>query len=630
MAGTFTVSNLSGGTNSGSLYAAIASVNASPGSNAIIFSTNGMIVLSNNLSPISNQVNINGTTAPGWISNPVVTINFNEYSGLVFENHSAGSMVQGLSLVNASNSAITFNDSSNTVFGNFIGMLPDGTTALGNQGDGIFVSSNSFGNIIGSSNTNPTVFMLANIISANNSNGINLCGSSNNQITMNYIGTDITGLVSYGNSNDGILITSNAFGNMIGGPAYGSNNPTGSEGSVTRVFQRPPQGNLISANGSHGVEITRNASSNTLMGNYIGTDTTGNTALGNTGNGILIDNAPSNSILGCFVTNNPFVFYNVVSGNLQNGIKVIDANYTTIQGDFLGVGSSNSKVIPNMGDGLLIAGTSSYTEVGGVIPLGNVISGNYLNGTEIKDTASYCTNYNTFGGGFAFGDSAPNAGDGFLYTSIGSNNIITTCIIGANLGNGIHVSGYATGLAIEQTGIGVKSTLDAALPNIKNGILIDDNAHNIYIGGLHPSIEPRNTISANLGYGIAIEGNANGNIIYHSWIGTDGVGRNADISNRSGGIFLGAGTYNNTIGGDPGINPYFETTINYNAGSGISINSSTDNLIESCSILSNSAYGIIAYGDCSGTLIESNNVSNNDLGNYYLMHSKGITILSAP
>ncbi|MEI6416300.1 MAG: hypothetical protein WCO92_01115, partial [Verrucomicrobiota bacterium] len=451
-AGTFTVSSLSGSTNAGSLYSAIAAVNGSAGTNTINFSTSGTIILSNNLPLISNQANINGMTAPGWSSTPVVTINFNTYSGFVFTSGSAGSLVQGLALVNASNAAVTLNGSSNTIFENFIGVLADGTNVFGNQGDGIFVSSSSAGNTIGSTNTNPSVFALANIISGNANNGINLVASSGNQITMNYIGTDITGLVNAGNSNDGILLTSNASGNLIGGPAYGSNNPTGSKKSVPPVFQRPPQGNLISGNGSQGIEITLGSSSNTLMGNYIGTDAAANTALGNAANGVLINAADSNSLIGCFVTNDPFVFYNVISGNGANGVEVTNANYTTIQGDFLGIGSHNDKIIPNMNDGLLVAGTSAFTQVGGVIPLGSVISGNNGNGTEMKDSVSYCTNFNTFGGSFAFDLAAPNSRDGILYTSIGSNNLIRTCLISGNLQNGIHITGEATGLQITETG----------------------------------------------------------------------------------------------------------------------------------------------------------------------------------
>lgn len=624
-AGTFTVSSLSGGTNSGSLYAAITSINSSAGANTITFATNGTIILSNNLPLISNQANINGMTAPGWSGTPVVTINFNTYSGFVFASGSTGSLIQGLSLVNASNAAVTLNGSSNIIFGNYIGVLADGITPAGNQGDGIFVSSSSVDNTIGSTNTNPTVFALANIISRNANNGINLVGSSGNQITMNYIGTDVTGLVNEGNSNDGILLASNAFGNVIGGPAYGSNNPTGTEGAVAPVFQRPPQGNLISGNGSHGVEIATGASSNTLMGNYIGTDATGNAALGNTGNGLLINAAPSNSVIGCFATNNPFVFYNVISGNGANGVEVTNANYTTIQGDFLGIGCSNDKIIPNMNNGVLVAGTSTFTQIGGVIPLGSVISGNNGNGTEIKDSVSCCTNFNTFGGGFAFGGAAPNMQDGLHYHATGSNNLIRTCIMGGNIGNGIHITGTATGLQITDTGCGVTSELNRALPNQQNGILIDGDTS--IVGLFDSSIEPRITLSGNARYGLAFDGTAHGNFVYHAYIGLSGDGSNENLGNGQGGVFFGPGTYNNTVGGDPNVSTNYETTIAYNLGSGISINNSLSNTILFCPIFSNTAYGIIAYGDCSGTRIESNNILNNDLGTYYLMHAYGITIV---
>lgn len=619
-AATFAVNSRSGGTGSGSLYAAIVGVNhSSSGANTISFTVNGTISLSTPLPSISNNVTIDGFSAPGWSGNPVVTINFNKYAGFIFETNATGSCVEGLSLVNASNAAINLYSSSNTISKNFIGLLANGTSALGNQGDGIFLAPTSTQNIIGSTNTNPSTFALENVISGNANNGIYLSGSSGNQITMNYIGTDVTGLIDIGNSNSGVLVANNANNNVIGGAAYGSNNPT------KKIFQRPPQGNLISANKANGVAILNGSSSNIFEGNYIGTDTTGNNALGNTLNGVLIEGANNNSLLGCFFTNNAFAFYNVISGNLKNGIKVTNANETTIQGNFIGIGSSNDVIVSNLNDGVLVAGTSSHTQLGGVIPLGNVISGNQVNGTEIKDTVSYCTNFNTFGGVFAFGGVAPND-EGILYSSTGSNNLIRTCIISGNNKNGIHVTGDATGLTITDTGCGVSTALIFPVPNGQNGLLVDENANNINIGIDLSSIEPRNTFSGNLQYGIAFEGNAHGNFIYNSFIGDAGERVDTGVGNGMGGILLGPGTFNNTIGADPSINTNYLTAIGFNFGSGISLNSSVSNTIAFCHIIENAAYGIIAYGDCSGTILSNNIITGNVLGSYYLLHSLGIRI----
>jgi hypothetical protein len=79
-----------------------------------------------------------------------------------------------------------------------------------------------------------------------------------------------------------------------------------------------------------------------------------------------------------------------------------------------------------------------------VIPLGNVISGNDRNGIEVRDTASGFTSFDTFDGIFAFAGAAPNRLDGTLITSSGGNNLIRTCILSGNLGNGIELGGNAT------------------------------------------------------------------------------------------------------------------------------------------------------------------------------------------
>jgi hypothetical protein len=95
------------------------------------------------------------------------------------------------------------------------------------------------------------------VISGNTGNGINISGCKGNVIAMNYIGTDPTGTIAgFGNRMNGILVTGGSSGNLIGGQAAGTNNPTGSKGNTTPLFQRPPQGNLISGNLADGVLST--------------------------------------------------------------------------------------------------------------------------------------------------------------------------------------------------------------------------------------------------------------------------------------------------------------------------------------------------------------------------------------
>ncbi len=431
-----------------------------------------------------------------------------------------------------------------------------------------------------------TGFQLSNVISGNWGNGIGIYGGSANQVAMNNIGTDATGTIRLGNAANGILVTGSAVGNLIGGQATGGNDPTGN------VFVRPPQGNLISANGGDGVLITDGPTLTLLSGNYIGTTASGNSALGNFQDGVAIVRANGNALIGCTYPQDPFVFYNVIGGNGGNGVRITDSTLTTIQANFLGAGANNATVVPNGGDGLLVSGTSANTQVGGVIPLGNVISGNLQNGIEVRDTASSFTSFNTFAGIFAFAGAAPNLRDGILITSSGGNNLIRTCIVSGNLGNGIELGGNATGVQVTETAVGTNTGIQTPIPNQGDGILITGNAHGNAIGGFQPSVEPQVTVAANAGYGIEVTGSAHDNRIVHTYVGTN-YNATVPLGNFRGGINLGPGTSSNVIGGPTAA---LADKILYNGGSGLTIQSSNGNVVLNNQIQFNAASGVTVVG----------------------------------
>jgi hypothetical protein len=492
-------------------------------------------------------------------------------------------------------------------------------------------------------------FQLSNVISNNRGNGIGIYGSSGNHIAMNNIGTDATGTQALGNRKNGIYLTSRASGNQIGGPTSAGNDPTAKPDGV---FVRPPQGNLISGNGGNGVLMDRGATRNVMNGNFVGTDASGNTALGNRLDGVAIDHANDNALIGCTFQQSPFVYYNVLSGNGGNGLRITSSNNTTVQANFMGVGANSASIVANGGDGLLVNGSSRNTQVGGVIPLGNVISGNNRNGIEVRDKASGFISFNTFGGLYAFGTAAPNKGDGILITSSGGNNTIRTSILSGNLGNGIELGGNATGVHITDVAVGTDTAIQTAMPNGLDGIKITGNAHNNDIGGFQPSVVPEVTVSANGGYGIEITGKAHDNAIYHT-----GLGSNAEytgnLGNTLGGIILGPGTSANTIGGSAtplavkilnsggnGLtidgssnNTVLGSLILSNAGDGISLISGLNNLIGGANsgdgnqIASNGGYGLNATGVCNGSVVQGNTIVLNKKGNVNLAGSKGVTYI---
>jgi parallel beta-helix repeat protein len=458
-------------------------------------------------------------------------------------------------------------------------------------------------------------FQRSNVIAGNGGNGIGVYGSHDNQIAMNYIGTDATGTLRRGNGGNGVLVTGGSSRNRIGGQATGGNDPTAG------VFVRPPQGNLISGNRGNGVLITRGATRNVLSGNFVGTTASGNSALGNRLDGVAIVDADGNQLIGCTFQQDPFVFYNVLGGNGGNGLRITNSDDTTVQANFMGVGANNASVVANGGDGLLISGSSRNTQVGGVIPLGNVISGNRRNGIEVRDAASGFISFNTFAGVFAFGAAAPNGRDGILITSRGGDNVIRTSIVSGNLGNGITLGGHATGVQVTETAIGANTSIQTAIPNGRSGILITGRAHGNAIGGFQPSIEPQVTISANRRYGIEVAGSAHDNTIFHTDIGTNSSG-SADLGNQLGGIDLGPGTSSTTIGG---LTATRAVKILYSGGDGVSIRSSRRNAVLGSEIANSQGYGVSARGDDAGTVLAGNTITSNARGDVDLSKSRGVT-----
>jgi hypothetical protein len=704
---TFSVVTLSD-SGAGSLRQAMLDANNTPGADVISFSVAGSIQLSRSLPKITDEVDVDGTTAPGFTSTPVVEIDFNGTKGLRFEAGSSGSALQSLALVDASKAGVKLNSVSNvlvvgntigvdlggaaagnggygvelrntsgntiggdtvperniisanhrngirlksssgnkilgnyigtdvsgtldygnghrgillrsgsvgntigvvagnvisgnerdgvyikskslanTLAGNFIGTNATGSAALGNGKDGIKIKK-SDGNLVGSVGT--ATFELSNVISGNGANGITLHKANGNRIAMNYIGTDAAGTLDLGNTENGILVKKKSADNLIGGEATGGNDPTND------VFVRPPQGNLISGNDANGVLINGKSTGNQLSGNFIGTQAAGSAALGNTLDGVAIEKADGNSLIGCLFQNEPFVFYNVIGGNGGNGLRVDDADDTTIQANFFGMGADNGTAVGNALNGVVVEGNSKRTVMGGPIPLGNVVAANTQNGIVVQDKASYFTTYNTFCGLAAFSDdtSFGNGQDGMLITSTGGNILIRTNVVTSNGDDGIEISGKAKDVRVAGNIIGLNTNGLLPMGNVDNGVEIGGKAHDNAVGGPQPAFNviPQNTISANGANGVAIVGTAHDNVVSNGYIGLDVFGL-AALGNNEAGVLLGSGTHSNTIGSPDAT---LLTVISANLGSGIEMIGAHDNTVIN-SYVGTSADRMLARGN---------------------------------
>jgi hypothetical protein len=563
----------------GSLRAAIATADASaPGTTTNIrFAVAGTITLASSLPAVTRPVTIDARTAPGYHYNgpPVLEIDCDDWAGLRFAAGSAGSQLLAVAVDNASGNGVTLAAGSITLNDNYIGLNLSGR-ASGNRGDGVYAGPGSSGNTIG---RNPTGVSgaVSNVISANAGNGIVLAGSWHNTVVANRIGTSPAGLSAIGNDGNGIWVTAGSGRNEIGGRDFvnsatgQANNPTGSKGTVPPVFVVPPLGNLISGNKANGVLIDRRSRDNVLNGNFIGTTADGDAALGNGGNGVWINGAGRNSLTGCKFRNNPFVYYNVMSGNRQDGLRVTNSNNIVVQGNFFGTGANNTALVPNRLDGIRITGSSANTQVGGVIPLGNVSSGNGRNGIQVTGRVHGFVTFNTFGGLLAFKGAAPNGNDGLLITSSRGGNLVRTNVFSGNRRNGIELAGHEFGVLIEPNIVGLNTKGNGVLPNGGDGVRIDGDAHGNKLGGTLHSVIPQNTFSGNKGYGLAIVGRAHSNLVERTFVGTKVLGV-AALGNKRGGILVGGRSYFNSIGSN---HPRPSNLISGNRGNGVTLTGRT-------------------------------------------------------
>ena len=586
----------------GSLRDAITAVNSASTTqySGITFSVAGVITLASDLPAITKKVLIDGTTAPGYVAGntttaPLVAVNFNNAgSGFNFNSGSAGSGIYALSIYGSKTNGITLNAGNISLLRNYIGLNLSGT-AGGNTQDGIYIAAASTNNIIG---TNPKSIsgLYSNVISGNTLHGIQIYGSTGNKIQANAIGTNPAGTAKISNGSDGIYVTYFAVDNTIGGTAYvnsatgQTNNPTGNKGTVPIVSIAPPLGNLISGNGGNGVLIDHGSELTVLSGNFIGTNNVGTLAISNALNGVYIFNANNNQLIGCTFEDNPFIYYNVLSGNTLNGLLIENSNTILVQANFFGAGANNASMVPNGLNGIWVKGTSSGVQVGGYIPLGNVSAGNKGDGILVSDTVTGFTTFNTFGGLYAFQGAAPNDGNGITITSTGGNNLIRTNVMSGNKGNGIELRN-ATGVTVDPNVVGLNTEGTGVLTNPPvtgfgnggSGVLITGTASGNIIGGYNGSVIPQNTFSGNARYGIEITSGATGNRVFNTVIGLATTKRTgAGFGNGLGGIYIaGSGNIVQAYNATPSTysGTQYPAYISANGGPGVTLAAASNTVI---------------------------------------------------
>jgi hypothetical protein len=587
----------------GSLRQEILDANAHTGGDLVTFNIPGTGVQTitpvTPLPAITDPVTINGYSQPGSAKNTtrngdnaVLLIQLDGYSLMTSAVHANGLTIQainctveGLVIGRFLGSAIALTGGSNNkVQGNFLGTDPTGTQDRLNFYDGVAVLSGSSTNLIGGPSLG-----LRNLLSGNGDNGVLIANSVGNRVQGNFIGTDRTGRLPLGNLGRGVMVTSAdpnhpASNNQIGGGVAGA-------------------GNLIAGNFATGVRLDQAAANNNkVQGNLIGTDVTGNAAIGNGFYGIRINGGASHNLIGGTTTGAG----NVISGNNYNGLAIDDALGggaldNLIQGNYIGTNRAGTASVPNSENGVLLQDVAGNVVGGAGAGAGNLISGNTQYGVYVLDIARSGPKGNTVQGNLIGTDVtglAPlrNRVGGIILDNA-SNNVIGGAagnVISGN-GNGVVIHhALASANKVQGNLIGVGKDGMTAIGNSGFGIWIAVAPGNV-IGGLLPAA--RNVISANGVAGVLINdydpfpgdvSSAN-NVVEGNAIGTqaDGV---SPLGNALHGVWIGQGSNHNAVGGTANG---AGNTIAFNGVCGIIVTDTAfQNPIRSNAIYANGALGI--------------------------------------
>ena len=476
----------------------------------------------------------------------------------------------------------------NLVLGNYIGTDWTGEFDRGN-GAGVYIDLGASANIIGNApdTLNGTTFDERNVISGN-VYGMVIAGDRNS-VFGNFIGTDFSGLLAVGNLLGGVVV-------------LGSDNAIGSASGNT--------GNVISGNQGFGIRMA-SGTGNKIQGNFVGTDKTGAGRLGNSKDGVLIDDASGNTVGGITPAIKGFVPGNVISGNGENGVAIIGASASNnfVQGNLIGLDESGTSLMGNLGNGVRIEGGHDNT-VGGSLAAGNVISGNNQQGITILRGSHNTVSGNLIGTDIDGTFALSNFGGILLQESF--ENILGGLlpeernVVSGNIGWGLNILGssaYQNSVTGNYIGTNVDGT--TAIGNSEDGLQIALGANRNTIGGLVPGAG--NVISGNRKSGVKIAGaETTENLVQRNRIGTgvDGVSK---LGNQEHGIFI-SDARNNVIGGvlSGDLGNSLGNVIAYNGeslaqkGHGLVVATGTGNLISRNSIFGNEGRGI-DLGDDSFT-----------------------------
>ncbi len=286
----------------------------------------------------------------------------------------------------------------------------------GNRWEGIAIAN-------GADNTN----INANQIVCNGNSGVWLNGGTGGQISetiiqTNKIGTD--GAHDMGNGLSGIVDT---------------------QAISTTIYN-----NQISGNNEWGVWL-QSSSAAVLTGNRIGLDITGNVALPNSFDGVLVSDGAAYNHIGTDVGRN------WISGNTYCGVRLdTGAHDNVLENNYIGTNMAGTAAVPNSAAGVAVSDSSSTNNFIGTSQAGvyQIISGNTREGIYIEDAGGTFIGQATYIG--VASDRLAALGNGLqgVMLNNATDTSVFATVIAYNGGAGVAVVGNsATGNSIRPQGI---------------------------------------------------------------------------------------------------------------------------------------------------------------------------------
>jgi CSLREA domain-containing protein len=283
------------------------------------------------------------------------------------------------------------------------------------------------------------------------------------------------------------------------------------------------------------IRVSNNADMVVIDDNYIGVARDGTTDGGNTEKGIRVVDSPNVTI-----TNN------LISGNDLGGVVISGAasDGAVIQGNIIGLNAAADarlEATPTTGaDGIRLTGVTNAVIGGSTTAERNIVSGNYGNGIVVTGTATGTTIDGNYVGVSGIGeDPLPNLSGGIRLSntvdvSVGSNQ---KNLISGNDAPGMVISSSSS-ITVENNVIGL---------DVDGDTIIGNTAYGINITSSSDTTISNNVISGNTGSGIRMADGTTTVTLTKNRIGV-GEFTNANLGNTNHGIYID-NSYDNIIGG---------------------------------------------------------------------------------